>query len=178
MAFAHAQPPSADAASSPAGEPKDVSAYPPKQLGGNGDFRGHACAEPAIAKSVVRLKTRSEFLAVAATGRRWITPAFVLQIGPRTIDRGSKDAEIGLGFTATKRIGNAVARNRAKRRLREAARQLLPDSASASHDYVLIARSEVLTCGFRRLLTDLETAFLRVLTAKPRPQTRQSRNRK
>jgi len=91
-------------------------------------------------------------------------PSFVLQVGPRA----AKSDEIGLGFTATKRIGNAVARNRAKRRLREAARLLLPDAARAGHDYVLIARSEVLTCAFQTLLDDLEKAFSQVLTAKPR----------
>jgi ribonuclease P protein component len=176
MAFVHAPPPSADGVSSPAGEPKGESACPPKQQGESGDFRGHVIAEPepAISKSVVRLKKRSEFLAVAATGRRWVAPAFVLQVGPRTsgclptAEQDSSKDEIGLGFTATKRIGNAVARNRAKRRLREASRVLLPDAAKPGHDYVLIARAEILTCVFRTLVQDLETAFSRVLTAKPR----------
>ncbi|MEM7041544.1 MAG: ribonuclease P protein component [Pseudomonadota bacterium] len=117
---------------------------------------------------MARLKRRSEFLAVAATGRRWVAPAFVLQIGPRA-DDPSAPGSIGIGFTATKRIGNAVARNRAKRRLREAARLLAPRSATAGYDYVLIARAEVLTCAFQTLLDDLETAFSRVLRVKPKP---------
>ena len=57
---------------------------------------------------MVRLKRRREFLAVAGTRCRWATPAFVLQAGPR----GAAE-EIGIGFTASRRIGNAVARNRA-----------------------------------------------------------------
>ncbi|MGI9500810.1 MAG: ribonuclease P protein component [Geminicoccaceae bacterium] len=147
----------------------------PEDLGGQSDFRGHAIADQnrAAVSNVVRLKRRSEFLAVAATGRRWVAPAFVLQIGPRG-GRGQDilSDEIGLGFTATKRIGNAVARNRAKRRLREAARQLLPHAANAAHDYVLIARTGVLTCAFPTLLGDLKEAFSKVLSARPRPSGR------
>lgn len=174
MVFAHVQPPSVDAESSPAGVPKDESVYPPEDQGDRGDFRNHAIAdrEPAVTSKVVRLKRRSEFLLVAATGRRWVAPAFVLQVGRRAAHAEPANAEIGLGFTATKRIGNAVARNRAKRRLREAARQLLPSVAASGHDYVLIARTEVLTCAFQTLLDDLEKAFARVLTAKPRPAGR------
>jgi len=51
----------------------------------------------------------------------------------------SKRSGIGVGFTATKKIGNAVTRNRAKRRLREVARALLPELGRPGHDYVLIA---------------------------------------
>lgn len=120
---------------------------------------------------MVRLKRRSEFLAVAATGKRWIAPAFVLQVGPRSDPPTSCGEEIGLGFTATKRIGNAVARNRARRRLKEAARRLLPDAAPAGHNYVLVARAGVLTCAFQLLLDDLRAAFSRAATLKPRPMT-------
>ena len=171
MVFAHVQPPSVDAASSPAGAPRDGSVYPPDDRGEGSDFEGHAItdSDPAIAVEVVRLKRRSEFLAAAATGRRWVAPSFVLQVGPRPVDAKAAVGEIGLGFTASRRVGNAVARNRAKRRLREAARMLLPDAAAAGHDYVLIARAEVLTCAFQTLLNDLEKAFSRVLTARPRP---------
>ncbi len=174
MVSAHVQPPSAAAGFSPAGGPRDGSVYPPENQAGPSEFRGHAIADrdPAVVSKVVRLKRRSEFLSVAATGRRWVAPAFVLQVGPRPIDAQQACAEIGLGFTATKRIGNAVARNRAKRRLREAARQLLPHAAASGHDFVLIARAEVLTCVFQTLSDDLEKAFSRVLTAKPRPARR------
>lgn len=181
MAFAHARPPLADAVSLPAGELKDESVCLPKHPDQVGDFRGYAVAktQPAVPKGVVRLKKRAEFLAVAATGRRWVSPAFVLQVGPRAADRSSAAQDyVGLGFTATKRLGNAVARNRAKRRLREASRLLLPDAAAAAHDYVLIARNEILTCTFQTLVRDLETAFLRVLTAKPRQPSQRSVKRK
>jgi ribonuclease P protein component len=112
---------------------------------------------------VVRLKRRREFLAAAASPHRWVAPAFVLQAGPRpSAGRPGSDAEIGLGFTASRRIGNAVARNRARRRLSEAARHVLPGPAEPGYDYVIIARPAVLTCPFDRLLGDLCTAFARV----------------
>ena len=170
MAFEPVRPRSADAGSSLAGEPRGASVYPPECQGIFSDFRGHAIAiqESAVHSKVVRLKRRSEFLAVAATGKRWVAGSFVLQVGSRPESRASQAPEIGLGFTATKRIGNAVARNRAKRRLREAAR-LFATKAASGHDYVLIARPEVLTCAFQTLLDDLEKAFLRAHLVKPRP---------
>jgi ribonuclease P protein component len=115
----------------------------------------------------MRLKRRAEFVAVAATGRRWVTPAFVLQAGPRPGAAG-RCAELGLGFTASRRVGNAVARNRARRRLAEAARRVLPDAAEPGYNYVLVARPVVLTCPFDRLLNDLTTAFARVTRHAPR----------
>jgi ribonuclease P protein component len=112
---------------------------------------------------VVRLKRRREFVA-AATHRRWVAPAFVLQAGPR-----GKPEEIGIGFTASRRIGNAVARNRARRRLRAAARALLPGPAEPGYDYVLVARPAILTCPFDVVLGDLATAFARVTRERRRP---------
>jgi ribonuclease P protein component len=116
---------------------------------------------------VVRLKRRREFLAVAGARCRWATPAFVLQAGPR----GAPE-EVGIGFTASRRIGNAVARNRARRRLRAAARALLPGAAKPGYDYVIVARPAILTCPFEALLTDLANAFARIIRQRPpgRPQ--------
>jgi ribonuclease P protein component len=67
---------------------------------------------------------------------------------------------MGAGFTATKKIGNAVTRNRAKRRLREAARTLLPLHGLAGTDYVFIARMDTATIGWQRLLDDMESALI------------------
>ncbi|HEX5077812.1 MAG TPA: ribonuclease P protein component [Geminicoccaceae bacterium] len=116
--------------------------------------------------AVKRLKRRREFLAVAASGRRWVTPAFVLQAGPR--GAAGPGPEIGLGFTASRRVGKAVARNRARRRLAEAARKVLPGAGEPGYNYVLVARPVVLTCPFDRLLSDLTTAFARVTRLAPR----------
>lgn len=67
---------------------------------------------------------------------------------------------IGTGFTATKKIGDAVTRNRAKRRLREAARTLLPDHGVAGTDYVFIARNSTATVDWTALLDDMESALI------------------
>ncbi len=117
---------------------------------------------------MTRLKRRAEFVAVAATRQRWVTPAFVLQAGPRPAPgaRAAAAGEIGVGFTASRRIGKAVARNRARRRLVEAARAVLPGPARPGYNYVIVARPAVLTCPFDRLLSDLGTAFARV-TRRP-----------
>ena len=64
-----------------------------------------------------------------------------------------------VGFTASKKIGNAVARNRAKRRLRAAASQLLPLLGRAGHDYVLVARGTTVARPFPALLSDITTAM-------------------
>lgn len=118
----------------------------------------------------MRLKRRSEFVAVAATRQRWVTPAFVLQAGPRLARAPlAATAEIGVGFTASRRIGKAVTRNRARRRLAEAARIVLPGPARPGYNYVIVARPAVLTCPFDRLLSDLATAFARVTRGQAAP---------
>jgi ribonuclease P protein component len=113
---------------------------------------------------VVRLKRRRQFLAVAGTRCRYVAAAFVLQAGPR-----GAPSEIGIGFTASRRIGNAVARNRARRRLRAAVRAILPGGAKAGYDYVLVARPAILTCPFNVVLSDLTIAFARVVRLRPSP---------
>ena len=67
---------------------------------------------------------------------------------------------MGVGFTATRKVGGAVVRNRAKRRLREAARLLLPELASPGFDYVFIARGGVTTRPWPRLLDDVKSALI------------------
>ncbi len=69
---------------------------------------------------------------------------------------------IGVGFTATKKVGNAVTRNRAKRRLREAARALLPLYGAAGVDYVFVARSGAPDRPWMRLLDDVKNALVSV----------------
>ena len=113
---------------------------------------------------MVRLKRRRQFLAVAGTRCRYAAAAFVLQAGPR-----GAPGEIGIGFTASRRIGNAVARNRARRRLRAAVRALLPGAAKPGYDYVLVARPAILTCPFNVVLSDLATAFARVVPRRLSP---------
>ena len=101
-----------------------------------------------------RLKTRSDFLR-AQKGLRRVFKTVTLETCPAP---ASGDG-VRVGFTATKKIGGAVERNRAKRRLRAAAAATLPLLGRAGHDYVLVARADTLTCGFDHLVRDLSTAL-------------------
>ncbi|MBO1075376.1 ribonuclease P protein component [Roseomonas marmotae] len=96
-----------------------------------------------------RLKRRREFLRVAGKGNRAARPGLVLQALP------GAPGPLRVGFTATKKLGNAVARNRAKRRLREAARLMLGAEAPAGWDLVMIGRDATGDRPFRQLLGDL-----------------------
>ena len=80
---------------------------------------------------------------------------------------------VRVGYTCSKKLGNAVARNRAKRRLRALAREILPDAARPGWDYVLVGRPEATaTRDFALLRADLEGALRRVHAApEPTPVT-------
>jgi ribonuclease P protein component len=113
---------------------------------------GQADSQPL---TVERLKIRADFLR-AAKGIRRVEGAITLETcaspepSPRTVR---------VGFTASKKIGNAVIRNRAKRRLRAAASQLLPLLGRDGHDYVLVARGTTVARPFPALLSDITTAL-------------------
>jgi ribonuclease P protein component len=109
------------------------------------------------------MKTRPQFLA-AAKGRSAARGAVVVQ----ALDRADGDLLVQVGFTATKKIGGAVVRNRAKRRLREAARKLIPELGLPGHDYVLIARGGTATRPWSSLLDDVKSALLSVAPAGER----------
>ncbi|MBM3549352.1 MAG: ribonuclease P protein component [Alphaproteobacteria bacterium] len=112
-----------------------------------------------------RLKRRPDFLQVASTGQKSAMPGLVLQ----TRDRADGDG-LRVGFTASRRVGGAVERNRAKRRLRAAAEQVLglKGRAAHDHDYVLIARAETIRRPYRLLLEDLDRALQRIDGARRR----------
>jgi ribonuclease P protein component len=104
---------------------------------------------------------RSDFLRVAAARRRAVLPGLILQAAPRP-DAAVALARCGVGFTASRRVGNAVTRNRAKRRLRAAAAVVLPEQGRPGTDYVLIARAGTAGRPFAALLADLAAALRRV----------------
>jgi len=94
--------------------------------------------------------------------------------------RRAEDGPTGLGFTASKKVGNAVARNRARRRLREAARQLLPEHGLPGVDYVLVARQSAVDAPWAALLDDVGNALIRLraeLTGPPSSGAKRARPR-
>lgn len=111
-----------------------------------------------------RLTRRSQFLAVAGTRRRAVTPGLILQ-ARRHDERQHPAADepaLRIGFTASRKVGNAVARNRARRRLREAARAVMAPHGAAGHDYVLVARAETVIRDYAALKDDLAAALRRL----------------
>jgi ribonuclease P protein component len=117
-----------------------------------------------MAVAVGRLKRRPDFLRVAAGRRKWVAPGLILQaLSQHDADSGTNHrAPARAGFTASARIGGAVERNRARRRLRAAASAVLPLHARPAHDYVLIARTGTLTRRFSDLVADLEGGLKRL----------------
>ncbi|HEY8963223.1 MAG TPA: ribonuclease P protein component [Alphaproteobacteria bacterium] len=98
-------------------------------------------------KTPGRLKRRSDFLRVAGTGKKWISPSVIVQV-----DTESGEG-IRFGLTATKKLGNAVIRNRIRRRLRAAANIAL--AGRPNTDVVLIGRSATVDAPFEQILKDL-----------------------
>ena len=108
---------------------------------------------------LTRLTRRADFLKVAAGRRKWVAPGLILQAcahpaGP----------SLRVGFTASRKVGNAVARNRARRRLRAVSAAVLPAHALDGHDYVLIARTGTLNRRYQALIGDLEEGLRRLGT--------------
>ena len=117
-----------------------------------------------------RLKRRAEFLQVAAANRKWVAPGLILQVrrqpephaSPTEAAAPAAAAEaIRVGFTASRKVGNAVKRNRARRRLRAVAEQVLPHAAPGN-DFVLIARAATIDRDFDALRNDLVAGLKRL----------------
>lgn len=103
-----------------------------------------------------RLRRRADYLRVQGAERRAAQPGLLLQAAEGV------PALLRVGFTASRKVGNAVARNRARRRLKEIARDLLPQHALPGHDFVLVARQATPAREFGALKQDLEMALKRL----------------
>ena len=112
---------------------------------------------------IERLKRRSDFLRIAASHCKLVTPGLILQAMIRKGDSSEnssgasmeKNMLIRIGYTASKKVGGAVERNRARRRLRAVVAKIIPDHAKPGYDFILIARKGTLTRPFSKLLEDL-----------------------
>ena len=113
---------------------------------------------------IERMRKRPQFLAAA---KAHVYPRGAVLAQGRA--RRDEDPTINIGFTATRKIGGSVVRNRAKRRLREAARALVSDHGVPGSDYVLIARMGTAAREWPRLLDDVKSALTRLATAPAPP---------
>jgi ribonuclease P protein component len=103
-----------------------------------------------------RLRQRADFLA-AASGTKTSAAAFLLQVRKR-----ADDGPVRFGFTVSKKVGNAVERNRVRRRLREMVRLAAGNRTRTGHDYVLVGRRAALKVPFERMTKDFDVALRRV----------------
>ena len=118
---------------------------------------------PETGEDIATIRKRSDFLA-ANRGLRVARPGFVLLAHP------NGGAGKRFGITVTKKIGNAVVRNRMKRRFRELLRDALPEEGLPGHDHVLIGRDRGIERDFEKLRSELSAALQRARDGKGDPR--------
>jgi ribonuclease P protein component len=130
------------------------------------------------AAQIKRLKRRSDFQR-AARGRRARMEAFALQSNRRPAPPAGQEDRLGarVGFTVTKKLGDAVVRNRIRRRLKEALRLAPSLETRPDHDYVVMAQPEALKRRFDLLQADLASAFALVHSNAARPSKDRDKRR-
>lgn len=124
-----------------------------------------ARAPPAVCVSLGILRKRADFLKAAKSTRR-STPGFMVQARKRELQEQRFGTHVG--YTCSKKVGNAVARNRAKRRLREVARAVLPQHGHDGWDYVLIGRADATASRpLDQMIADLQSALSKLHQNQP-----------
>ena len=138
----------------------------PPEAPAQGPMGRTAEAPPAVVV-LQQLTRRADFLRAAQAGRQG-TPGFLLQARARRDGEATATDTIRVGFTCSKKVGNAVARNRAKRRLREIARLVLASEGQHGWDYVLVGRPEATTTrDFAAMKGDLSRALQKIHGGRP-----------
>lgn len=102
---------------------------------------------------ILTLKKRKDFVRVANKGLRVVTPTVILQAAQNL---SPEQQNVFVGYTTTKKIGKAHVRNRARRRLRAAVREIFPQAAQKNNTYVLIGRYNTADCSYKDLCQDLK----------------------
>ena len=102
------------------------------------------------------LKKRSSYKAVAAHGVRYVSTAFILQVGKKMKDTPDM---IRFGFTTSRKVGGAVERNRVRRQLKELARQVIAPHIERGRDYVLVGRRRALKTPFQAMVLEAQKAM-------------------
>ena len=119
---------------------------------------------------IERLKKRPDFIAAHKQGDKWVTPVLVVQLRQRKdVEHFSSNA-LRVGFTASKKVGNAVARNRVKRRMRAVASDLLSNYEAKGCDIVLIGRRTTRLCDFEDISKNLKWALKKLGLKKIEPE--------
>lgn len=116
------------------------------------------------------LAKRRDFLRIASGRKKWVSNGMIVQVARRPEQEGAEEglqaaddvSGIRVGYTASKKVGNAVKRNRAKRRLRQVVHQVLGTKGVKGHDYVLIARTACLDMSFDQLIRDFRWCLKRL----------------
>ena len=121
---------------------------------------------------LARITKRPEYLAVARTQRKWVTPSFILQAKP-----SEGDSQPRAGFTTSKKVGNAVYRNKARRRLKEAARAIFAENAQVGWDYVLVGRHTAVSYPFEKLKSDMRWALAKLASGTDLEKNRNKKPR-
>jgi len=132
-----------------------------------------AKTEKTLASTKIgRITDRPEYLKVAGTRRKWVTPSFILQAAPPQTDSIGELSTAKVGFTVSKKAGNAVMRSKARRRLKEAARISFPNHAPDGWSFVLIGRSTAVHYPFQKMCNDMAWALAKLASNADLKSTR------